>query len=336
MTHSISSLLINRKINLLSNIGVDVNPLIEQCHINRNNLIAPYGRIPYNQSKKFIIETSKYNKYIYCKYSSIEGLYDLFPELFSLCLNETSVIEAIKSFLNYRFIMGDSDYCTMIRQGNKLIIEYSNTDSAAPINSSIGHFYLINQMLDKYLDDFTCSFHFDNSIPLDRLLNNEVFSTKCLYAQEKNQMIITSSTLDKENKLFNKFLYNLQKIKLESRRKELYSVNKFSSRIKTIIENLLKEKYLGNDLSLLDEACGILGISRWTLNKKLNKEKTSFSELSRNIKIEKACSLLINTDRTINEISESCGFSSQSSFAKFMNKNHNMSPIKYRKTFSQS
>ncbi|MGP8305498.1 helix-turn-helix domain-containing protein [Vibrio sp. YIC-376] len=311
-----------------------MDSIISECNINKLNLTNPNGRIPYQQSKDFIIKTTEYNRYIYKDFSSVSGLYDVFPQLFNLCLNESNALNAVNSFLNYRFIMGDSDSCQMEVSDDSICIEYSNTDPSAPMNSSIGHFLLIRDIMSKYVDDIDCKLMFDGSVSLNKRLTNDQFESNCIFEQNKNQMIIKSSSLLKKNNTFNEFLYGLQKNNVEQIRKQLQVVNNFSSSVKGIIEKLIEEKYLISDLSLLDEVCHKIGVSRWTLNRKLNAEKTSFSELSKDIKVEKACLLLVSTDKSISEISELCGFSSQSNFTKFMRKNHDMSPVQYRKAYS--
>lgn len=334
MGYSVSSLLINRKVNLLSSIGIDVDPIISECNINKLNLTNPNGRIPYQQSKKFIIKTSEYNRYIYKEYSSVSGLYDVFPQLFNLCLNESNAVNAIDSFLKYRFIIGDSDHCHMKVGDDSICIEYSNTDPTAPMNGSVGHFLLIRDIMSKYVDDIEFDIMFDSSIKLGKNFTNDQFESKCIFGQNKNQMIIKSSSLLEKNNTFNEFLYGLQKNNVEQLRKTIQTTHNFSSIVKEIIKNLVEEKYFINDLSLLDEVCHKIGVSRWTLNRKLNAEKTSFSELEKDIKMEKACSLLGSTNKLISEISELCGFSSQSNFTKFMRKNHDMSPVQYRKAYA--
>ncbi|WP_264906454.1 AraC family transcriptional regulator [Vibrio sp. STUT-A11] len=334
MGYSVSSLLINRKVSLLSSIGVDVDSIISQCNINKLNLTNPNGRIPYQQSKEFIIKTSEYNRHIYKDYSSVTGLYDLFPQLFNLSLNESNAVNAIDSFLKYRFIIGDSDHCHMDVVDDKICIEYSNTDPAAPMNGSVGHFLLIRDILNKYVDDIECSIMFDSSIKLGKNFTNDQFESNCLFGQNKNQMIIKSSSLFEKNNSFNEYLHGLQENNIEQLRKQIQITHGFSNVVKEIIKSLIEDKYFINDLSLLEEVCHKVGVSRWTLNRKLNAEKTSFSELEKDIKMEKACLLLGSTNKSINEISELCGFSSQSNFTKFMRKNHDMSPIQYRKAYS--
>ncbi|MDV6249931.1 AraC family transcriptional regulator [Vibrio sp. EA2] len=335
MGYSVSSLLINRKVDLLSSIGVDVDSITSECNINKLNLTNPNGRIPYQQSKAFIIKTSEYNQYIYKEYSSVSGLYDVFPQLFNLCLNESNAVNAIDSFLKYRFIIGDSDHCHMDVVGDSICVEYSNTDPTAPMNGSVGHFLLIRDILSKYTDVLDCQLMFDSSIRLGKNFTNDQFESKCLFDQNKNQMIIKSSSLFEQNNTFNEFLYGLQKNNVECLRQTIQATHTFSSVVKGMIKNLLEDKYFINDVSLLEEICHQVGVSRWTLNRKLNAEKTSFSELTKDIKMEKACRLLGSTNKSVSEISELCGFSSQSNFTKFMRKNHDMSPVQYRKAYSR-
>ena len=57
---------------------------------------------------------------------------------------------------------------------------------------------------------------------------------------------------------------------------------------------------------------------------------TPFKYLN-NYRIQKAAALLLETDRTIMEISNDCGFSSASYFGKLFREKTGMTPLQYRK-----
>jgi len=63
------------------------------------------------------------------------------------------------------------------------------------------------------------------------------------------------------------------------------------------------------------------------------KENTGMSVFSyiNTLKIQSACNLLLNTNKSITEISEECGFSSHIYFCKAFKKQHGITPTKYRK-----
>ncbi|WP_442852364.1 helix-turn-helix transcriptional regulator [Butyrivibrio sp. AE3006] len=66
---------------------------------------------------------------------------------------------------------------------------------------------------------------------------------------------------------------------------------------------------------------------------RLIKEETgeSFSSFVRNIRLQHAESLLVNTNTTIADISSIIGYENPESFIRLFEKIYNMSPSKYRK-----
>ena len=88
-------------------------------------------------------------------------------------------------------------------------------------------------------------------------------------------------------------------------------------------------RFDGDD-SVLEDICSNLNVSRWTLNRKLQNENTSFITLLKETKIKMACELLIESKHTMQEISESIGFSSQSVFSRFFKTNLSVSPLAFR------
>lgn len=331
MGKSISNKLIKHKLNLLENIGVDINAISTSCGLNNISLNKAEGRTSHHKFTKFLNETSEYNQYIHKGMTSISELYNLFPELFSLCLNETTASRAIESFIKYRFVMGDCDLCKIETTKNQLVIEYIYEEERTTNNSSpIGHFMFFQQILNQYIEGYQTEVSLDDSVPMNKSLINDQLQTNCLYNQGKNQIIITSPYLHEKSDQFNDFLYSLQKDKLNNVKKTLSTHESFSSDIKELIEHFYSNADYTKDSSILEVICDTLGMSRWTLNKKLSLENTSFTEIAKRIKLERAGSLLETTDKSIGEISDLCLFSSQAAFTKFFRQNHNLSPVQYR------
>ena len=332
MTKSVSNRLTNHKLNLLAGIGIDVNQVLRKSGISQFTLNKSNGRIPYRQHKQFIHETTQYNEHIVTGMTCLNQLYGIFPELFGLCLNAESAVEAMRNFIRYRFIMGDCDHVEMRVTDNQLWLEYTNSDHQERSNSSVGHFLFFKEILSHYLPRFTIKVSFDNAVPLNDRSVNARFDTFCLYGQNRNRMIVTSPDLHKKNPIYNSNLYAMQQQLAEQRRSDLLVMSSYSAYIKECIAQSIEQKDEESTDTLLDDICHDLGVSRWTLNGKLNKEHTTFSDLLKQVRLEKACSLLVSTQKSINEISLLCRFSSQSAFSKFFRKNNKLSPMQYRDT----
>ncbi len=73
-----------------------------------------------------------------------------------------------------------------------------------------------------------------------------------------------------------------------------------------------------------------MNVSRWTLNRKLQGEGSSFSILLRKARVSEACRLLEEGEHPLQNISDRVGFSSQSAFNRFFKANTRMTPLAYR------
>lgn len=331
MRGSVSNKLINHKLQLLSAIGVDTQAIIQACNINPVSIKNDQLRTAEDKFRRFLALTNQYNQCASVQkgMTSIHDFYPLFSDMFNLALNESTPKNALESLLRYRFIVGDCDTFTLKTTDNKLILEYVNTAPKVPVNSAMGNFVLFKSVLHQLLSNFKVDISFDNSVTINQKLTNEQLQTHCVYHQNKNLMVITSDQINARNESHNPFLHQLQVNTLERLKRSICPVQSFAAETKALIENLTHNQVY-SDVSVLEEVCHLLGMSRWTLNKKLARENTSFSVLLKLSRLEKSSDLLESTDKSIREISELCNFSSQAAFAKFFRQNHCMSPVQYR------
>lgn len=141
---------------------------------------------------------------------------------------------------------------------------------------------------------------------------------------------------------------------LEAKRKELtmlarlQMVHILDSLILTCIELLnsemsfrskllvLMKLHLSSNLTL-DDIASQLAISQSTLQRITNREfGCSVLELYHQLKLNKACSLLLNTDMSNTDIAESLGFTDPAHFSRFFKQKMNLTPLQYKKNSSLS
>lgn len=124
--------------------------------------------------------------------------------------------------------------------------------------------------------------------------------------------------------------------------KALKSIEKVDSikvkdlKSKDISENTIKAvlKYIDNnysrDISLNTVANHVHLNSQYLSRYFKQKLGITFTQYVTNLKIEKAKKLLINTDKSITQVSMEVGFSDVSYFSKVFYKNENLSPYKFK------
>ena len=90
------------------------------------------------------------------------------------------------------------------------------------------------------------------------------------------------------------------------------------------------EKYLEED-SIVDMACRQFGLSRKSLDRVL-KTMTGVTgkEILENLRVERAKSLLKNTDKKMNYILDSCGFGSEKTFYRVFRRETGLTPNEFR------
>ena len=87
---------------------------------------------------------------------------------------------------------------------------------------------------------------------------------------------------------------------------------------------------VGEGLPSLAELAGMLNISTRTLNRYLEREGTSFRELSGRIQYELACERLAAGGMTVTEVAYSLGFADPANFTRAFRERAHCSPREYR------
>lgn len=300
---------------------------IDLTHYELEN---PGYRLPAEKHFALIRETMPHTNRTLSKDISLDNFYTLFPMLFGLCLNSKSILDCVNNFLTNRHLMGNCDTISYSKSESKIVIEYkSDRPDIDQNNSAEGNFLLIHSLLMKYDKNIITDVTFDRNPVISRSILNDYFNTNCAYNGNSNTLTITSKKLETPYINCNQNLYNLQKN--EIKKLTLHkNGDHFSSIVKTLIEKSLlsQNNYIGN--SVLEDICETLKLSRWTINKKLQQENTTYTELLKNSRLVIACNLLANTNKTVQEISEITLFSTPANLTRFFNLHMNCSPLKFR------
>jgi AraC-like DNA-binding protein len=334
---SVSSRLVAWKLEKLESIGVNIKPLLSDCNISEYEINNEHGRIQSESYFRLLNKTSIYNNEVFRNSDkpSDKRIDNLFFPLFGLCLNSPTAADAINNFLTYRKIMGDTDSIKAYYTDSGLTIEYETDPRChSPSSSAEGNFLILNHIIRPYLNDseMQVSASFLGKPTIDNELFCHALNAKPQYNQTKNQLTIKSNKLHKTSHSFNPHLYTLQ---LTNANQEINFTNKinektFANNIENIINNLIYAGNLDLEKNILDQVCNALKMSRWTLNKRLQVEQTSFSQILKDVRINISCDLLINTSKSIQEISDITHFSSIANFSRFFSTHMYHSPKKYR------
>lgn len=328
---SVSNSLTMWKLKALAEGGVNVSSILNKCDISSFELEKPNGRISQSQHYALMLETLKYNDVILANKISMENFYQMFPDLFGLCLNEQSAFGALESFIRYRIVMGNSDICNIKKTDDGILIEYLNEGPPQLVNgSAVGNFLLFCEITKKYLSEMSLDVGFMGNPITSEKWTNDRFNSKCLFNQSKNSILIRGNHLFSKSDFYNKSLSELQKTNLEKRCQILSEPMLFSHTIAEMIKSTISVDLTGGDVNIFDSICNSLKQSRWTVNKRLRLENTSFTDILKRVRFEMSCQLLTETNKSIREISEITCFATPAIFSRFFSSHANISPTKYR------
>lgn len=335
MSKSVSNIIMRDILYELKTNGINTKPIIDYCDISDYEVERVHGRIPEYKHYRFMLKTKDLldfeNEKIFN--DCIRYLFHNHPEFIGVCLNENTAGEALDAYIKYRAIIGNCDEMIKINGLDKTIITYIN-QGPPQLGSSqaIFNFMTLYKIVNNYVAHINVTIGFTGKAKSKSYILNELFDSQCLWEQNSNYIIFNNSELNSKSDGFNKSLNNLQKDSLASICYKLENESNFSSLIKDMITHSIHSEKFDGDDSTLENICNTLNISRWTLNRKLQNENISFAALLKEVKIKTACELLIKSERSMQEISESIGFSSQSVFSRFFKEHFDMNPSHFRKT----
>lgn len=333
MPKSVSNLIMRGIFNELTNHGVNTKFIFENCDISEYEMNRENGRIPEHKHYRFMLQALDFFDLTERLHSTdfISHSFQNHPEFIGACLNECSAQDALSSYLRYRVVIGNCDEIIKSENIDKTKFEYINLGPQKLGSSqAIFNFIVMFHIAKNYSQNLNICVGFTEKQKQKSNLLNELFNTKCLWNQDSNYIIFNNHELEASAVGFNKNLSILQKNRLNDVCFKLENDVNYSSLIKEMIIHSIHLNRFEDDNSILHNICENLSISRWTLNRKLQNDNTSFLVLLKEAKIHLACDLLIKSNHTMQEISESIGFSSQSVFSRFFKSNLAVSPLAFR------
>lgn len=260
-------------------------------------------------------------------------LFSEFMPLASACGNASSLREALNIFFKYRCIIGDCDSFFQEETSNQIIFTYKN-DYISEFTAECGlyNFMMLNALINHYQPNACLDKEMVVITHVSKKRLELLDSVNCAIAHgSENKFSMISDTLDLKSENHNPTIQNFFLDKLEDIVNMSLRNMKISSEMTKIIKELLWQKNITNKDNILDVACERLNMTRWTINRRLQKENTSFSLLLTKFRREESCRLLRNNDITLSQISDQLGFLNHSSFTRFFNEQFNQSPLSFRK-----
>lgn len=303
--------------------------------IKEAELMRPEGRIISHKHSQAVV---LYEQALPLTFSQLPPLPDYleqsWPQWVDIAMNAPSGLALIQIFLRYRAVFGQADQLWLSHNGRQLELIY--TADALPGQSTLSalfNFMIIGALLQlvpysKAL--FTFEFVQQPCTDPDALAD---YWGQKIAIGSKNCMRFDAGSLQHHNPFFNKALFARQHRQLKHQYQSVTAVPSFTEQVRQLMHRRLHEALLTG--SMLEYVCKQLGMSRWTLQRRLAQEQTTYSQLFSQLRVEEACYWLQHTRLPVQDISERLSFSGPSAFARFFREHLGVSPQQYQSHYQE-
>ncbi|MEG0006855.1 MAG: helix-turn-helix domain-containing protein [Aeromonas sp.] len=343
MGKSVSNIIARSTLYLLEESGVNTDAIKTQCQLSQYELERTNGRLSQKQHLRFIKAASAYDflwqerlSQSHSPASLIDGAYEMFPDLVGYCLNQPTAEEAVLGYIRNRIIIGNCDNFAIARADDQLVITYVEDQEQAQRNhSAIGNFMLLKELVRLYAPGVETAVSLRGAAKPGSKQLDEDFGCHCQFDQAANVIHFKSAALTSRAEHYLPLLNRNQHQQISRRVAALEYEQGFSSLVMSLLEQAIENNVLNDEASFMEYICGLFGMSRWTINARLNQENSHLSMLLKKVRIKKACAWLAETDLSIQDISERLRFSSLSVFSRFFSTHMGSSPLHYRRRLGQ-
>lgn len=197
-------------------------------------------------------------------------------------------------------------------------------------HSAIGNFILLRELVRLYAPKARPEVVLSGDAGAAHSSLDDLFGCHCQFEPRTNIIRFSGASLMIRTDRHLPQLYKQQHQQLALKVKTLECEQGLASLVEALLVEALANEKIDDESSCLDHLCSVMGMSRWTLNARLQQEEQTFSKILQRVRIEQACFLLSETQLGMQEIGERLHFSSLSVFSRFFSTHMGISPRHYR------
>ena len=263
----------------------------------------------------------------------LERFGDAFPLLTSAWLNAPTLRAAIGCYVAYRPLLGESDWISLRENERTVRIEYvAEGPQRYAAGQAAGNFGALISIVRAYDQGVPTRFRAEFLGPLSSPFFGELVGGPVEYDRGVNALEFSRESLDAPFPRYNPAVAALLTRRLSAELAELQREGSLSLRVERTLRTTLAGQHGGGTAAeqVLERLCAELGMTRWTLRRRLAEEGTTFKALSAEVKLREARRLLEGTELSLGEVSGQLGFNSQSAFSRFFRQEAGEAPLRYR------
>jgi AraC-like DNA-binding protein len=271
--------------------------------------------------------------------SSVRMLEDLskeMPLLVGSWLNAPTMRAALDAFVSLQPLLNESDRLVMFERDGFVRMEF-HTDDPQELAAfqAKSNFNLLVDVVRNY--DHGASTRFSAELTTPHGSTDRDFEAmlggRCAPDRAVNALQFEAKNLDARFPRYNPALAQVLASQVAA---ELAGLERDSS-LSLTVERSMRTVLAGDGFTsdpgrLLARLCAEVGMSRWTLQRKLAAEGASFQALWKVVRVQEARRLLVETSLSVGEISDRLAFNSQSSFNRFFGRETGVPPLRFRRS----
>ena len=266
---------------------------------------------------------------IFCSLQGVAAL----PILVGVWLNAPTLRDALRLYVRFRPLLGESDRVVIQRGDAELRIEYLADDpQELAAFQARENFFILAQMIRNHAPQGAVRFAASLTGPclsdpgLEALLG-----ARCLPDRGENALYLRTGLLDVPHAAHNAVVARLHEHHLSRQLNELHRESSLSLQVERAASKLMAGRTCGPESgAFLEQVCGQVGMSASMLRRRLASERTSLHALWNAARLQEACRLLRETALSVSEIGDRLDFASPSSFTRFFRAETGTSPLRFR------
>ncbi|APA68232.1 helix-turn-helix transcriptional regulator [Janthinobacterium sp. 1_2014MBL_MicDiv] len=340
-TRTVSNRIAQQYARAMQADGHDPADFFRQTGITPAQLSEPGGRINADRHRRMTAYAQQLPAHRGILDLDVTHWFAHFSGVAHVCFNRPTLRNALHEMLHLRGLIGEFDFMLMSESGTRIEIEYlSEFCPVGGAMQALANFRMLSLVTRAYDTGAPTAFQasFQGKAPWFAPAVSECFGAAATYGQGRNTLTFDAPGMDRPFAQFNAMLAPHALRHAQAQLQKLHGAQLFSARVEQAIIDLLGRQGAGDadGASLLPALCDGLAMNRWTLQRQLQQEQTSFRALELRAKSRESRRLLRETSMSVAEIGDRLGFSSQSAFTRFFKTQFELPPARYRNDVQSS
>lgn len=265
---------------------------------------------------------------------TLDALYPFCPELVTLLSLCETPRQATVYYAEHRCLVGELDDLQLWHEPQQIRadFDYEPFLPRSPA-SALNNFALLIHAVRRLLDDQPCriAIELQGKLDIPGAQIGQMLDATVHFECKRNRLWLRSERLDTPSRHHHPLAERYLLARIGQLRSRLAARRTYAQSVRLTLEELLRQpQEMPAGDRIQHTVCLRLGLSRWTLARRLKEEGESFAEIWAQMRADEAMQLLKDTDLSIGQISERLGFGTQSSLTRFFRAHWGITPASYR------